>query len=945
MLPSSKFSRLALSVAGLLAVLLFAAIEGIRSPATRLLFSDLLQGTIILWAAYCSVHVARNSSGYLRQLWTLLASALFLGTAAQALETYYQSIVHAPNLTPWPSDILFSLWVLPAVMMLVSWPAEKSSGIDWLQVLDFAQIGIVALTAYLYFFYAPSRWEAEGAQMVRQIFWVQLLRDMALGAGFLFQRMTVSSRSIRAFFGWMCGFFFAAGATDLIDLVVPGSFAGRVSWTDLTWCAPYLLVAVFAATWKGGEEATVQEASSSVRGVIVSQVLPVSMPLLVLFMSRRLAIEQVTLAWVAVTCSFLVSAARLVLTNVKQRRIVDDLLQAEQALVRSEHMFSTAFRSSPDAVGISMLPEGRFLEVNDGFVRLTGYTREEAVGKTPVELDLWVDPAHRAKVLARLREHGEVLEEEFQTRTKRGEIRIGEYSASVIELDGQPCVLSIVRDLTERKEAEAALLRSEHMFSTAFRSSPDAVVITTLPDGHILEVNDGFTRMTGYTHEETVGKTSVELDLWVDPVHRGKVLAKLREEGELLGQEFQFRTKGGEVRIGEFSGSAIELDGRPCALSIIRDLTARKAAEAALRVSEERFRTLVENLQVGVVLCGPSGEVRFANAAAEKIFGISTEEARGKNSAELGIIQVDKDGTEIPFPMRPVPRAIATGQPIQSEVYGWYREGSSELHWVLGTALPQFARDGAVASVIASFTDITEQRRAEEALRQLSNRLLQLQDEERRRLGRELHDSLAQSVLAVNLYMAQATGSSTPLDEPTRRALSEARRVLQEMSREIRTLSYLLHPPVLDELGLASAIKEYSEGFGERSGIAVELELQAGFERLPQESETALFRIVQESLANIQRHSGSEWAKIRLRGDSTRVDLEISDRGQGMDKTKIKHGDGARVRFGVGILGMRERMAQLGGKLEIESSPTGTTVRAFIPLTAEVPDAAAHPHR
>jgi hypothetical protein len=164
LLPSSKFSRLALSVAGLLSVLLIAAIGGIRSPATSVLCSDLLQVTFILWAAYCAAHVARNSSGYLRQLWMLLASALFVGATGQALGTYYQFLVHAPSQAPWPSDILFVLWVMPAVMMLVPRPAEKSSGIDWLQVLDFAQVGIVALTAYLYFFMSPRAGRRKGSK-------------------------------------------------------------------------------------------------------------------------------------------------------------------------------------------------------------------------------------------------------------------------------------------------------------------------------------------------------------------------------------------------------------------------------------------------------------------------------------------------------------------------------------------------------------------------------------------------------------------------------------------------------------------------------------------------------------------------------------------------------------------------------------------------------------
>jgi two-component system, NarL family, sensor kinase len=268
---------------------------------------------------------------------------------------------------------------------------------------------------------------------------------------------------------------------------------------------------------------------------------------------------------------------------------------------------------------------------------------------------------------------------------------------------------------------------------------------------------------------------------------------------------------------------------------------------------------------------------------------------------------------------------------------------SNEVLWTLGNATPQFAPDGSVSAVINTFTNITEHKQAEEAVHQLSTRLLQLQDEERRRLGRELHDSLAQSVLAVNLNLAQAARSLTTVDERSRHALAEARRVLVEMSREIRTLSYLLHPPLLDELGLVSAIKEYAEGFSERSGIELNLEIQPGFARLPQEAETALFRIVQESLTNIQRHSGAQTARIHLHGDSASVNLEVSDRGHGMDKKAIERGNGTGTRLGVGILGMRERMAQLGGKLEIESSPSGTTVRVSMPIRFEVSDAGSHP--
>jgi PAS domain S-box-containing protein len=818
LLPSGRFSWLALAVAALLAAILLALFGGIPSPAASLLLSDILQSAIALWAAFCAFYVARQSKGYLRQLWLLLGSALSISTAAQVLETYYQNIVHLPSSSPWPSDILFLFWVIPAILMFLPRPSEESPGINWLQVLDFAQIGVVALTAYLYFFYVPSRWEVEGPQMILKVLRLQMLRDLVLAAGFALRAAAVSAHSVRAFFRRMSVFFLLSCAAGLYPLFVPRSVPVGPNWSDIAWCAPYLFVVFFAAAWKFREEPFILPSGSSRRAMVASQALPIIIPLLVLLMGRRIVAEQLTIAWIAITASFLISAARLVLTNEKPRRLAEDLLRMQQALRRSERMFLTAFRSSPDAVGITTIPGGNFLEINDSFTRLTGYMREETLGKSPVEMNLWKDSSHRAHVMA-----------------------------------------------------------------------------------------------------------------------------KLREELEVRDEEFFCRTKWGEIRICQFSGTLIELDGQLCALAIVRDITARKKSEEALRASEERFRTLVRDFHVGVILQGPDAEILFANAAAQQMFGITLEQAEGKNSSQFDLISIREDGTEIPFSMRPVPRVIETRQPVLNHVIGWRRAESSEVLWILGNSVPQFAQDGSVSAVISTFINITERRQAEEALHQLSTRLLQLQDEERRRLGRELHDSLAQSVLAVNLNLAQAMQSSDSLSERSRHALAEARHLLQEMSREIRTLSYLLHPPLLDELGLVSAVKEYAEGFSERSGITVQLDLQAGFARLPQDAETALFRIVQESLSNIQRHSGSDKAVICLRSDAASVSLQVSDQGRGIDKAKVTAGNGKTPRLGVGILGMRERMKQLGGNLDIDSRSSGTTVRATIPVGTEARLASSNP--
>jgi PAS domain S-box-containing protein len=952
LLPSGRFSWLALAVAALLAAILLTLFGGIHSPAAGLLLSDILQSAIALWASFCAFYVARQSTGYLRQLWLLLGSALSISTAAQVLETYYQNIAHLPSTSPWPSDILFLFWVIPAILMFLPRPLEESKGINWLQVLDFTQIGVVALTAYLYFFYVPSRWEVEGPQMVLKVLRLQMFRDLVLAAGFVLRAAAVSTRSVRAFFSRMSVFFLFSCAAGLYPLFVPRPIPLGPDWSDITWCVPYLFVAFFAAVWKYKEEPVILPSGSSWRAMVASQALPIIIPLLVLLMGRQIVAEQLTIAWIAITASFLISAARLVLTNEKPRRLAEDLLRTQQALRRSERMFLTAFRSSPDAVGISAIPGGHFLEVNDSFTRLTGYMREETLGKSPVEMNLWKDPSQRARVMAKLQKDSEVREEEFYCRTKWGEFRFCQFSGTLIELDGQLCALVIVRDITSRKKAEEALRASEARFRNLVQDLHVGVVLLG-PTAETLFANQAALDIFGFSEADALGKKSSSFALVAIREDGSEIPFSMRTGPRAIATRQPIRNEVVGWRrpeTGEVLWTLVDAlphftpEGEIASVILtISDITERKSAEEALRISEERFRTLVRDFHVGVILQGPDAEILFANAAAQQMFGITLEQAEGKNSSQFDLISIREDGTEIPFSMRPVPRVIETRKPVLNHVIGWRRPESSEVLWILGNSVPQFDRHGSISAVISTFINITERRQAEEALHQLSTRLLQLQDEERRRLGRELHDSLAQSVLAVNLNLAQAMQSSDSLSERSRHALAEARRLLQEMSREIRTLSYLLHPPLLDELGLVSAIKEYAEGFSERSGITVQLDLQAGFARLPQDAETALFRIVQESLSNVQRHSGSDKAVICLRSDASSVSLQVSDQGRGIDKANVGAGNGKTPRLGVGILGMRERMKQLGGNLDIVSRSSGTTVRATIPVGTEARLASSNP--
>jgi signal transduction histidine kinase len=226
----------------------------------------------------------------------------------------------------------------------------------------------------------------------------------------------------------------------------------------------------------------------------------------------------------------------------------------------------------------------------------------------------------------------------------------------------------------------------------------------------------------------------------------------------------------------------------------------------------------------------------------------------------------------------------------------------------------------------------TEQlHEANTSLRELTARLLQIQDEERRRIARELHDSLGQMLAAQGMYLSSVAAESRYLSVTAAEALKDSTKLIEEMSRELRTISYLLHPPLLDEAGLASAIRWFAEGFAERSKIIVNLELSPALGRLSEEFEIAIFRIVQESLTNIHRHSGSPSATIRLELSPEEIILEIKDQGRGIPlekRTKAASGKSS----GIGIRGMRERIAQLGGKVEINSNAKGTAIVARLPV-------------
>jgi PAS domain S-box-containing protein len=355
------------------------------------------------------------------------------------------------------------------------------------------------------------------------------------------------------------------------------------------------------------------------------------------------------------------------------------------------------------------------------------------------------------------------------------------------------------------------------------------------------------------------------------------------------------------------------------------------AQRRSLSESEQRYQLLVDGVKdYAIVMLTPDGRVGSWNSGAERIEGYAAEEILGQPFS--GFFPPEDRNENKPAELLECASKVG-----RVEDQGWRVRKDGSRFWadVVITAL----RDnvGHLQGFSKMLRDATERKRAEEGLRLLSARLLQLRDEERRHIARELHDSAGQIIAALNMKLAPIVknGKSKPeIDNIIRESLE----LLQQLSTEVRTISHLLHPPLLDEVGLSSALRLYVEGFSERSNIRVELDIPNDFGRLSRELETAIFRVVQESLTNIHRHSGSETARIKIWLEGNDVRVEVEDDGKGIAAGKhLESGPTAKV--GVGLRGMYERIRQLGGTLEICAGPSGRGTRLSICVPFERPHA------
>jgi PAS domain S-box-containing protein len=363
--------------------------------------------------------------------------------------------------------------------------------------------------------------------------------------------------------------------------------------------------------------------------------------------------------------------------------------------------------------------------------------------------------------------------------------------------------------------------------------------------------------------------------------------------------------------------------------------------EKILHQTAQQLQLLVEAVHdYAIFMLEPDGRIRTWNAGAQRIKGYKASEIIGKHFSCF----YSEEDINAGKPRRELEIALREGS-IEDEGWRLRKDGSKFWANVIITAIKdaegkligfgKVTRDATERMLAQRAIDESQRKlqSSEKSLRQLSLHLLRTQDEERRRIGRDLHDSLGQNLAVLKMKLDSLV--NRPSGNPANDAndLMQCAQLTDEAVKEVRTISYLLYPPMLEEMGLKSAIPWYLEGFMKRSGIATSFSISPSFKRLPSDIELALFRVLQESLTNIHRHSGSATADVRLTMQGGAAVLEVSDRGQGLKADNFeKSGQDWVGSLGVGLRGMNERLRQVGGSLDIASTAQGTTITASVPI-------------
>ena len=659
-----------------------------------------------------------------------------------------------------------------------------------------------------------------------------------------------------------------------------------------------------------------------------------------------------------------------------------------RALRNREMHYRTLFNNASFSV---FLGEGdRFITANDTALRMFGLPDQEALrALAPEQMSPPEQPdgqpsasARRARIEQAMR-HGNATFEWLHSRVDSGATFPAEVDLSILREGKTVMTLAVVHDLTDAKRTEQQRRESEGRYRALVDAMPEAVFVHR--GNELLFGNAAARTLVGAKPDDPLSGVSVmSFALDSDRAVLAERTRRIIEQGQPAEpRQARIRRLDGSLVWVEVQGVRVEYGGAPAVQTVMRDITARKQqdeAEAARSVRMQRqsdmllrvashgtrdgwtgFRAALEGIcvdtsevmgadRVTIWLVEDEGATLSCTAFYERGSGVRAGElpklptshalhlpalrnervidAAATFAMELRLRELSEATPTVSNPSRAL---LVAAIRRSGALIGTLTIGQLESARAWHPDEMNFA--GAVADQVAQVLLDFEREQVLADLQVLAGELTRIQNEERRRIGRELHDSTGQTLAALELDLARLSDATKSLAAKPRELLENAVRLARQCSTEIRTASYLLHPPLLDELGLVSALGWLADGLRERSGIEVRLDLPESMPRLSAANELTLFRVAQEALTNVQRHSASPWVAVRLESGPNSVSLEVEDAGRGIARPEhLARGAPGVPTLGVGLAGMRERIRQVGGTFAVESAGAGTRIRATVPL-------------
>jgi PAS domain S-box-containing protein len=641
-------------------------------------------------------------------------------------------------------------------------------------------------------------------------------------------------------------------------------------------------------------------------------------------MEYRIIHKDGTVRWVIDRFSWEKDSAGRVIALNGIMSDITERIEAGQQLKQSEEKYRNLVENINDFICTHDL-EGKILSANKTAEEKLGYSQDQLLKMNIRDLLIPQNQHLFDQYLSEIKMngHGQGL---MHIQTATGEKRIWEYHNLLHDPgNGQPVIHGVARDITERKKAEEKLQKSEELFSSIFHTSPAAIIITRIADGKIINANESFLKMFELSREETIGHTSIELKL-LTPDARAQLIQKQIESGGLKNFEFTIKTKSGKPIHLLFSSKPMEINNEACYITTLIDITERKRAEEALVESNLSLSEAQRIANTGSWTYYLDGKLKWSDNMYQ-LYGLPSKITDLTPEFFFGLVHPDDREK-----MQKWMQASLTGHaPGEYEFRCIWPDGS--IHYYRGSGELNYDTDNTPVYLHGTVQDITERKKAEEEiknttvqLRHLTTHLQTIQEEERKNISRIIHDELGQQLTGLKMDMTWISQQLSSESAAVMKKMDTMIELIDQTVLSVRRISSDLRPAMLDDLGLVAALQWMSRDFQERSGIKITFNTNSQDYLFKPEVATELYRIFQEALTNVVRHSGATEVKSSLTLTGEKIYLALSDNGNGFDPERVN------TKNSLGLIGMRERAAMIHGTLEVYSDKQGTEVTVIIPI-------------